>query len=231
VALTMQWCWLGAAAQTETAMTASCRQIIRRSGARLLIAFAGFLVGATHSAPAASAPSAFEPRMVVQGTPLVLQGMGTRYRAVFKVYEMALYLPSKARSVDEILAANGPARLSFVALRELPGTDLGLTFIKGLTSNATAEQVRRHTPASARLVEIFSGRSKLSPGDTFAMEFMPGKGTTFYIQGEPQGAPVGDAEYFGMILRIWLGGSPVDVRLRDALVGIGAPGEAGRPVP
>lgn len=172
-------------------------------------------------APAATAATAFAPTQTVQGMPLVLQGAGTRYRAIFRVYDMALYLPRKVRTVDEVLAAKGPVRLSFVALRDLPGTDLGLSFIKGLTANATPEQIRRHTPASNRLIEIFSGRNKLVEGDTFAMEYVPEQGTTFFIQGQPQGAPVGDAEYFGMILRIWFGFSPADPMLKEALVGAG----------
>ena len=172
-------------------------------------------------APAMAAPT-FGPIQTVQGTPLVLQGAGTRYRAVFKVYDMALYLPRKVRTAEEILATTGPMRLDFVAQRDIPGTDLGLSFIKGLSANATPDQIRRHTPSSNRLVEIFSGRTKLASGDTFAMEFVPGKGTTFYIQGQAQGAPVGDAEYFGMVLRIWLGASPVDSQLKDALLSAGA---------
>lgn len=189
-----------------------------RSACSLVLAAAS--IGFT--APACAA-TAFEPTKSVQGTQLVLQGSGTRYRAVFKVYDMALYLPRKVHTVEEILATDGPMRLQFVAQRDIPGTDLGLSFIKGLSSNATPDQIRRHTPSSNRLVEIFSGRAKLATGDTFAMEYMPGKGTTFFIQGEPQGAPVGDAEYFGMVLRIWLGPSPVDRLLKDALLASSPP--------
>ena len=72
------------------------------------------------------------------------------------------------------------------------------------------------------IVQSRKRRSKLVEGDTFAMEYVPGQGTTFFIQGQPQGAPVGDAEYFGMILRIWLGQSPADPMLKEALVGAGA---------
>jgi hypothetical protein len=50
---------------------------------------------------------------------------------------------------------------------------------------------------------------------------VPGKGTTFYIAEKPQGAAIGDAEFFAMILRIWLGPVPVDFMLKDALLGIG----------
>ncbi len=201
---------------TTTLLTRPVRPLARTACA---LALAAASLGAL--APAMAAPS-FGPTQTVQGTPLVLQGAGTRYRAVFKVYDMALYLPRKVRTAEEILATTGPMRLDFVAQRDIPGTDLGLSFIKGLSANATPDQIRRHTPSSNRLVEIFSGRTKLASGDTFAMEFVPGKGTTFYIQGQAQGAPVGDAEYFGMVLRIWLGASPVDSQLKDALLSSGA---------
>lgn len=176
------------------------------------------LAAYTLSLPTASATTNPEPTAAVQGSPLVLQGKGTRYRAFFKVYDLALYLPRKVSTAQEALAINGPARLSFVALREIPGTDLGVSFIRGLQSNATAEQMQRHTVSSNRLIEIFSGRHRLNPGQTFAMEFVPGKGTTFFIENEAQGGPVGDDEFFGMVLRIWLGDAPADKKLKDALV-------------
>jgi hypothetical protein len=67
---------------------------------------------------------------------------------------------------------------------------------------------------------VFSGRSKMLPGESFAMEFVPGKGTIFYILGKPQGNPVGDDEFFAMVLKIWFGESPADMQLRDALLGL-----------
>mgnify|MGYP000844788106 FL=1 len=177
------------------------------------------LAGACGVLQAAPTSSTFEPTQVVQGTTLKLNGAGTRYKVVFKLYDLALYTQSKVSTPEELLALPGPKRLNFVALRDLPGTDLGLVFIKGLSANSSPELVRKHTVSSNRLVEIFSGRSKLTAGDTFAMEYVPGKGTTFYIQGQAQGAPLGDAEYFGMVLKIWVGSSPADFKLKDALLG------------
>lgn len=171
---------------------------------------------------AGAAPTAtkFEPTTLLQGTTLQLNGAGTRFRVVFKVYDLALYTQKKVSTPEELLALPGPKRLSFVALREIPGTDLGVAFIKGLQANATKEQVQKHTSSSTRLIDIFSGQSKLMPGDSFAMDFVPGSGTTFYIAGKPQGAPVGDAEFFGMVLKIWVGSSPADFQLKDALLGL-----------
>lgn len=175
--------------------------------------------------PAWAAPTStvFAPEAQVQGAPLQLNGAGTRYRAVFKVYDMALYTPRKVQSPEELLALDGPKLLHFTALREIPGTDLGLAFIKGLSANSPKERVLKHTASSNRLIEIFSGRSKLAAGDNFAMQFIPGQGTLFFIAGQPQGAPVGDAEFFGMVLNIWVGSSPADYALKSALLGLEPP--------
>ena len=179
----------------------------------------GLLAVASGLAGAATTSTKFEPTTQLQGTPLQLNGAGTRYKVVFKVYDMALYTPKKVGSPDELLALSGPKRLSFVALREIPGTDLGVAFIKGLQANSTKEQMQKNAVSTTRLIDIFSGQAKLAQGDTFAMDFVPGSGTTFYIAGKAQGAPVGDADFFGMVLKIWVGTSPADFKLKDALLG------------
>lgn len=173
----------------------------------------------TGNAMAAPTSTKFEPTQTVQDTSLTLNGAGTRYKAIFKVYDLALYTTRKVTSPEELLALPGPKRLNFVALRDMPGTDLGVAFIKGLSANSPQSLTLKHTVSTTRLVEIFSGRSKLTTGDSFAMEYLPGKGTLFYIAGQPQGAPVGDAEFFSMVLRIWVGPSPADFKLKDALLG------------
>ena len=77
--------------------------------------------------------------------------------------------------------------------------------------------------------EIMQARKLIAQGGEITVESAPEQGTTFFIQGQPQGAPVGDAEYFGMILRIWLGQSPADPMLKEALVGAGASAGAAAP--
>jgi hypothetical protein len=189
---------------------------------RASIASCAIACAAALAAPgtyAASTSTKFEPVTEVKGTKLQLNGAGTRYKAIFKVYDMALYTSRKVSTPEELLALPGPKRLQFTALRDIPGTDLGRLFIKGLSENSPKDQVQKHTVSANRFIEIFSGRSKLVEGDTFAMEFTPGKGTQFYIVGQPQGEPVGDDEFFAMVLKIWVGASPADRGLKDALLG------------
>ena len=178
------------------------------------------LVVALAAPVAVGAPQTkFDAAAEVRGTRLQLNGAGTRFKAIFRVYDMALYTTKKVGTPEELLALPGPKRLSFVALRDIPGTDLGRLFVKGLSENSPEEQVRKHTVSTMRFIEIFSGRSKLVAGDTFAMEFVPGKGTQFFIVGQPQGEPVGDDEFFQMVLKIWVGAAPADKGLKDALLG------------
>lgn len=169
-------------------------------------------------AEAAPTVSKFEPAAQVGGSALQLNGKGTRVRLVFKAYDMGLYTSRRVGTPAELLALPGAKRLQFVALRELPGTDLGRLFLRGISDNTPAAQLTRHTLSTTRLIEIFSGKAKLVPGDTFAMDFVPGKGTQFYISGMAQGEPVGDDEFFTLVLRIWFGESPADTHLRDALL-------------
>lgn len=186
------------------------------ASARIAALAAGLALA--QQAVAAPTVNKFEPSAQLGGSTLQLNGKGTRVRLVFKAYDMALYTPRRVSTPAELLALPGPKRLQFTALRELPGTELGRLFLRGMSDNTPAAQMTRHTLATTRLIEVFSGKAKLMPGDSFAMDFVPGKGTQFYIQGQPQGEPVGDDEFFTLVLRIWFGDSPADVHLRDALL-------------
>ncbi|WP_051237393.1 chalcone isomerase family protein [Ottowia thiooxydans] len=186
-------------------------------------------IGAVALAMACAAPvqaaqtpppsTSFPTTALVENTALVLNGVGTRFRVVFKVYDMALYLPRKVSTTDEVLALAGPKKIDLAILREVSSTDLGLAMVKGMRANTTKDQSVRHLPAMTRLIEIFSSRDKLMPGDRVSMNFVPGKGSFFYVGNVQQGAPLGDTEFFGIVLKIWLGNSPADALLKDALLG------------
>ncbi len=185
----------------------------------LISPFAALCAALLVSGAAIAQPSTlFEKTTTLSGVPLTLNGAGTRYKVLFKVYDMGMYLRAPVKTADEAIALDGPKKLSFVAQRKLSGTDLGLAFMRGLDDNTPREISRKHLTETTQLIAIFSGKRHMQPGETFAMEYVPGKGTTFFIQGQPQGAALGDAEFFEMVLRIWLGPSPADWRLKEALL-------------
>lgn len=180
--------------------------------------------------PAVQAQSrhAFPAAVQLAGQKLQLNGQGVRYRAIIPVYEMALYTPKKVTHAEELLDLPGPKSLSFVALRDIPGDQLGLALVRSMRENAEPGQADAITAYMDSLARIFSTEKKIAAGQTFHINYVPGKGTTLFIAGEPKGESVPDPAFIRAVLRSWVGPKPVDRLLKDAL--LGAPPRQNEPV-
>lgn len=165
----------------------------------------------------------YAPSAQVAGSNLVLNGAGIRYRFVIKVYTAGLYLGSKANTPEQVLAAPGAKRMHVVMLREIDATDLGKLFTRGMQDNSPREEFSKSIPGTIRMADIFSSKKKLTPGENFSVDWVPGIGTTILVNGKPQGEPIKEPEFFNALMRIWLGSSPADSLLKDALLGIPRP--------
>jgi hypothetical protein len=155
----------------------------------------------------------------VRGTKLVLNGAGVRYRAVFKVYVGALYVGKKVATPDEFFAATGPKRMSITMLRDIDSNELGKAFTKGFEENAPKGEMSKLIPGLVRMGQVFADQKKLVTGDAFTIDWIPGSGTVITVKGKAQGEPFKEPEFFNALMRIWLGNSPADWKLKDALLG------------
>jgi hypothetical protein len=75
--------------------------------------------------------------------------------------------------------------------------------------------------------DIFSSRKKLMPGESFAVEWVPGTGTVILVNGKPEGQPIKEPEFYSALMKIWFGKSPADQQLKDALLGKAATNAGG----
>lgn len=191
----------------------------RRPWLAAVILCAATLAQAAES-PTEVAGVRYEPTIKLAGSSLLLNGAGIRYRTVVKVYTAGLYLGSKASTTDAVLAAPGPKRLAVTMLREIDGNDLGKLFTKGMQDNSPRDEFSKAIPGTFRMGEVFASRRKLVQGDQFSIDWVPGTGTTVVINGKPAGEPIREPEFFTCMLRIWLGRSPADHLLKDALLGV-----------
>lgn len=164
----------------------------------------------------------FSQSVPLAGSTLQLNGAGTRYKTIIKVYAAALYLPAKAASPDAVLAVPGPKRMQVVMLRDIDANELGKLFTRGMEDNSTREEFGKTIAGTLRLADMFAARKKLLSGDQFTIDYLPGRGTVITINGLPQGEPVKEPEFFNALMRIWLGKSPADMLLKNALLGISA---------
>lgn len=162
----------------------------------------------------------FAPQVEVSGSKLELNGAGVRYKAVFKVYAAGLYVGRKAGSLDEILKAPGPKRMSITMLRDIDAAELGKLFSRGMEDNMDRAAFVQLIPGIMRMSQIFSDHKKLMAGDSFTLDWVPGQGLSISVKGKVQGAPFKEPEFFAALMGIWLGKAPADWQLKNALLDI-----------
>ena len=155
----------------------------------------------------------------VAGETLQLNGAGIRYKAVFKVYTAGLYLSQKAGTPEAAFANTGPKRIHVVMLRDIDANELGKLFTRGMQDNSPRDEFSKSIPGTIRMGEIFSAKKKLANGESFSVEYAPNTGTSVLVNGKVMGEPIKEPEFFTGLLRIWLGKSPADASLKEALLG------------
>jgi len=160
-----------------------------------------------------------DERITLTGSPLMLNGAGIRYKAVFQVYTAALYLGQKADTPEAVLGAPGPKRMAITMLRDIDSAELGKLFSRGMEDNMERSEFAKLIPGVMRMSEVFSKHKKLLAGETFVLDWIPGTGTVLTVKGQVEGEPFKEPEFFNALMRIWLGPNPADWQLKDALLG------------
>ncbi len=177
------------------------------------------LLANAYADPVTLAGVKYADSVKVADTALKLNGAGLRYKAVFKVYAAGLYLEQAAGTTAEVFAVPGPKRLSITMLRDIDSTELGKLFSRGMEDNMDRASFSKLIPGVLRMSQIFSDHKKLEAGDSFMIDWVPGKGTVITVKGVVQGEPFKEPAFFNALLGIWLGPKPADWKLKDALLG------------
>jgi hypothetical protein len=161
-----------------------------------------------------------EDRVTVAGKPLLLNGAGIRYKAVFKVYTAGLYVEKPANTTDGLLGQPGPKRMTITMLRDIDSSELGKLFSRGMEDNMEKGSFAKLIPGVMRMSQVFSKHKVLKTGETFVLDWVPGTGTVLTVKGVAENEPFREPEFFEALMRIWLGPKPADWALKDALLGI-----------
>jgi hypothetical protein len=147
---------------------------------------------------------------------LMLNGAGIRKKAFIKVYVGALYLQSKAASVDAVLDQTGANRVLMHFLYKKVGRDkLVDGWKEGFSENSSAAEMEK---LKARLEDFNGLFADAKKGDVILLDYLPGKGTRVTINGQAKGTVPG-VDFNRVLLKVWLGDSPVDSKLKEAMLG------------
>jgi hypothetical protein len=162
-----------------------------------------------------------EERVKLGASELVLNGAGVRTRLIFKVYVGALYLPERKSTAAEVLSLKGPKRVSMTLLRELSARQLVDALEEGIRANHSQGEIAalkgRIDALAAIMREIGGAKEKT----VIALDFLPESGTRITVDGAARDEPIPGEDFYAALLKIWLGGKPVDSDLKKAMLGQG----------
>jgi hypothetical protein len=185
---------------------------------RGLLAAVALTLATAASAQVTLAGAKFDREASVAGQKLLLNGAGIRYKAIFKVYAMALYTPKAVRSNPEVLDAKLTKRLRLVALRDVGGDEFGKLFARAIEENATREEFASSIAAVVRMGQIFADQKQFSKGDVVDIDYVPGIGLALVVRGKQQEL-FKEPQFSSIMYKIWFGPHPPDTALQKALLG------------
>ena len=153
----------------------------------------------------------------VGGSALVLNGAGVRTKLMFKVYVAGLYLTQKQVDANAVINDTGNKRVSMHFLRELSSEKLLHGMNEGFEdNNSTAEMTAIELQMKA-FRQMMTSAKAVKEGDVIVLD-LTNAGTQVSINGKVLGSIEGTA-FNQALLRVWLGGNPVDAALKKAMLG------------
>ncbi len=149
---------------------------------------------------------------------LTLNGAGIRTKFMFKIYVVALYLNDKRKSAADVLADTGPKRIALHITHTLTGGDFMEAFNKAVNANQTPQE---YTQIAARLIHfsrVFREVGEVKKGDLITLDYAPEIGTIVAVNGKEHGRVKG-ADFYAVLLKVWLGPHPVQDNVKQDLLG------------
>ena len=154
------------------------------------------------------------------GLELVLNGAGVRHKLVVaKIYVGSLYLAQKKSDRAAVLADSGPKRVSMHILSdEITASDLIASMNNALAANLLPHELALLEKRIRDLNRMMSAVKAIRKGTVVNLDYLPEVGTRVTINGEVK-ITIPGADFYSAMLQIWIGVTPVDGRLRDAMLG------------
>ena len=161
---------------------------------------------------------AFERRVTLAGSELLLNGTGVRAVAWFKGYAAGLYLRSPSRNAAQVLAQAGPKRLQMRMLQDVPAAEFVKAFRKGVERNATPAELPQLAERMASFEALVGALGQVRKGDIVNLDLEPSRGTVLSVNGTLRGEAIAGEDFFAALLRSFVGDRPYDSKLKSGLL-------------
>lgn len=161
----------------------------------------------------------FDDRIRLADTELQLNGLGLRAQLWIEGYAAGLYLPTKASHPAEVLAETGPKRLRMNMMLEVPAKEFNKAVTVGVGRNSSPAEQEAVRERVDRFIGMITAANIVKKGDVIDLDYLPERGMLLSINGKPQGDVIPGADFYGAVLKIFLGERPVDRKLKAGLLG------------
>lgn len=137
------------------------------------------------------------------------------YRMFFKLYDASLYSDTEqVIQGDGMLDGKSALLLEFDYLRKIKKSIILESSEKILANNMSPVEL---ASIQERVDQINAVYRTVDKGDRSALSYMPGQGTTLWINDKPMITIEGE-DFARLYFRIWLGEKPISKAMRDALL-------------
>ncbi len=164
----------------------------------------------------------YAPQVSLGGSTLVLNGVGLRAVAWFKGYAAGLYLTQKATTPDGVLVTPGPKRIQMRMFVDVPTVEFVKAFYKGIQRNTPPAQQPALAERMQRFDALVTSLGEVKINDVVDLDYLPGQGLVLRHDTRPVGGAGGviaGEDFYAAILRIFIGGRPVDKEMKIGLLG------------
>ena len=161
----------------------------------------------------------FDDKAKVGAGDAVLNGAGLRNRVFFKVYAIGLYLPQKAATTAEVLAAKGAKRIAIVTLRDLTAEQFVDALLEALKKNHDEAALKTLQPRIDQFRSTMLSIGNAPEKSVVNLDWLPDTGTRLSFNGAQKGSDIAGEDFYRALLRIWLGDNPAQDDLKEKLLG------------
>lgn len=155
----------------------------------------------------------------VGGAPLVLNGVGLRAVAWVKGYAAGLYLAKRAANTTAVLATPGAKRLDIRMLLDVSMEEFSKSLHRGIGRNTAPADVAKMKDRIAKFDTLLDGIGKVKKKDVLTIDWVPASGTVLSLNGKPRGEAIAGEDFYGALLRIFIGDKVSDPELKAGLLG------------
>jgi hypothetical protein len=154
-------------------------------------------------------------QVVVDGSKLLLNGMGLREATVFNVnvYVAGLYLLKRSNDGEKVAAAEEPKQIRIQFVRDVSKSDMAEAIQKGFVRVAGDA----YGKLKARVERLMTALPEFKKGDRFSITYRPGTGLE--LTSSSASTTIEGADFARAMFLIWLGKHPPNEGLKKGLLG------------